>query len=250
MKLGVQTYTIRKIFKKDLLFAFDELVKLGIHDVELARVDLNNDLIATMNKKKMNVLSIQLKLKEINKNYEKLVHFCKQVNCNIVVVSVLSLDAILFGKKAVIRFCNRLNELSKKYEKHGITIAFHHHNFEFKMITKKTKLDIIMAHTNEQVKLVTDTYWTKKSGIEPHELLLQYKERIIGIHLRDYMKNSFRFSTDCEVGYGLIDFNLVFENIPESLRYMVIEQNSNYPIHSLTKSIKYLKEHHSEKINL
>jgi sugar phosphate isomerase/epimerase len=246
MILGVQTYTIRKKAKINPQDAFDELINLGIHHIELARLELNNDLITIIKKKKIEVLSLQLKLKELDKKFESITHFCKQVNCHLVVVSVLSFDAILLGKRAVLRFCSKLNHLSKRYEEKGIQVAFHHHHFEFRKISGISKLELIIANTDKKIKIVTDTYWAKKSGVEPHEILVDYQDRIIGIHLRDYIKNIFKRSRDCEVGYGLIDFNEVFNHIGPNILYAVIEQNTRYPFYSLSKSIQYLKDNHKE----
>jgi len=245
MKIGVQTYTIRKTAKKNLNNAFDELLRMGIHKVELARLELNEELSFILSKKNFEVLSIQMKMSKLIKDSELISAFSKKVGCPLVIVSVLSLPAILFGKKSLLKFANQLNLLVDLYQQKGIKVAFHHHHFEFKKIKNQTKLNYLLEHTRHDLFIVSDTYWSKKSGYEPQEVIELIGDRLIGVHLRDYLIQKSQVPKDCEVGSGLIDFHQVIV-ASKHATYLVIEQNANKEIESIEKSVRYLKTHFKE----
>jgi len=245
MKIGVQTYTIRKTAKKNLSHALDELLRMGIHQVELARLELNDELSLMLLKKKIEVLSIQMKMNKLVKDFDHVSTFAKKVGCRLVVVSVLSFPAILLGKKSLLKFAKQLNALVHLYKQKGIAVAFHHHHFEFRRIESESKLKFLLNHTVNDLYIVSDTYWSKKSGNEPHEIIEQIGDRLIGVHLRDYMIQENGIPIDCEVGSGLIDFNQVML-ASKHATYAVIEQNTKTEIESIEQSIKYLKTQYKE----
>jgi len=245
MKLGVQTYTIRKTAQKNLSHAFDELLRIGIHRIELARLDLNDELTLTLSKKKIEVLSIQMKMSKLFKDIDPISAFAKKVGCKLVIVSVLSISAIFFGKRSLQGFTKKLNLLVELYKQKGIRVAFHHHHFEFKKIGNETKLNYILNHTVNDLYIVSDTYWSKKSGYEPHEVIEQIGDRLIGVHLRDYLIQENGVPKDCEVGSGLIDFDQVML-ASKNAHYLVIEQNTKTEMESIEKSVDYLKTQYKE----
>ncbi len=248
MKIGVQTYTIRKLAKKNLAFALDELLRVGINKVELARLDLNDELSLMLSKKKIEVLSIQMTAPKLLKDIDHVSSFAKQVGCDLVIVSRLSIPAIFGGKSSLLKFAKKLNDLVNLYQQKGIQVAFHHHDFEFKKIGNETKFEILLKNTLDELGIVSDTYWSKKSGYEPHEVIEMIGKRLIGIHLRDYMIKENGRSMDSEVGSGLIDFNQVML-VSKNALYAVIEQNTKNEMESIEQSISYLKSNHKEYFN-
>jgi sugar phosphate isomerase/epimerase len=240
MILGVQTYTIRELQKENLKTAMDQLKDLGIHALELSRVEMTKENASVIKDSKMKILSVQLTYKKLDRMFDQVVEFCQITSCPIVVVSVLPLSAILGGKKQMLIFSRRLNLLYLRYQKKGIKLAFHHHDFEFKKIKNETKLSILLENTHPEIKIVTDTYWTKKSSIEPEDLIKDLGPRLIGVHLRDCTDLNQKNVHDCELGEGIISFNKILDAASLYAVYGVIEQNTKTPIESLKISIAYL----------
>lgn len=239
MKLGVQTYTIRKLTKNNLKKSLQDLRALGIHNIELAYIPLTEQNIIMIKSSKIKVLSLQLKFKILKNNFDTIVNHCRNLKCQRVVVSVIPLYAILGGRRAIIKFSKELNHLKDRYKKQHIEFAFHHHDFEFKKINNQTKLDILLENTDQDVKIVTDTYWAAKSNINPSDLINQLKNRLMGVHLRDL-----KMPDDAEVGQGTIDFKKVLLEAKKFASYAVIEQNTKQPFESLKLSTDYIKEHY------
>ena len=249
MKLGVQTYTIRSLAQKKLEVALNLLKHKGITKLEYARIYLNKAHAELIVKNDFEVLSVQATYKKLYTQRKQVISFCEQVRCQKVVVSVLPVKAILGGRKVLIKFALKLNQLSKDYALYGIEVAFHHHDFEFKKIGEQTKFDILFEHTDADVKFVLDTYWAYSKHVDMDELIQKVGRRLMGIHLRDYQKLDHGKHKDCEVGYGLINFHKIIHQARLFNPYLVIEQNSKTPFQSVDKSRKWLYENFKQDIN-
>jgi sugar phosphate isomerase/epimerase len=242
MILGVQTYTIRELQKENFKNAMEQLKILGVDSVELSRVEITKENAIIINDSQMKILSIQLTMKKLERDFDQIVEFCQVTACPIVVVSVLPLYAIFGGKNKMLIFSRRLNLLHLRYQKVGIKLAFHHHDFEFKTIKGETKLSILLNNTHPEIKIVSDTYWSKKSMVEPEDLIKDLGVRLLGVHLRDCTDLKQKKVHDCELGEGIISFNKVLDAASLYSVYGVIEQNTKTPLQSLQKSIQHLKK--------
>jgi hypothetical protein len=240
MLVGVQTFTIRKLAQNDLKQALLILKEIDVSNIELARIDFSEENAIIVKNSLLNVVSLQVKFRKIKNHFSKYVQFCNIVSCKTLVVSVLPLSCIIGGKNAILRFSKQLNILSKRCQMVGITLAFHHHDFEFSHIDEKTKFEYLVENTDSNVKFISDTYWVKKSGIEPVTIIKWLDSRLLGLHLRDHIIIN-NHHQDTEIGNGDIDFKAVFDAAKPYALYGAIEQKSDHPVESLKKSIETLK---------
>ena len=244
MKVGVQTFTIRKAQKKSIEKAYLPLIDLGIKSFEVARIDFNVEnsvkLRKLVDEYGIEISSIQVKPKYVFGAVDEIVSFCKIVGCKRVVISMLPFSVILGKEERFYDFISTLDGQCEKYASHGITLAFHHHNWEYVRLSNgKTRMDELLDKT-ERIKIVHDTYWTARSGIDPAREIERFGSRLVGVHLRDlthYAKRLTVCARDCAVGDGVIDFSRV---IPAAIgvgaEYLVIEQKTDTPYEDIKKS--------------
>ena len=244
MDIGVQTFTIRKAQKKSLEQAYLPLIEMGIRSLEVARIDFNRENAEELNrltqKYGIEVKSIQVKPKYVFGAVEQIVDFCKTVGCRRVVISMLPFPVIL-GKEQ--RFHNFLSTLDRQYDiyaEHGITLAYHHHNWEYVTLASgRTRMDELLAKT-EKIKIVHDTYWTARCGIDPAAEIERFGQRLLGVHLRDLThsaKGLDVIAKNCPVGDGVIDFGRVLAAAERvGAEYLVIEEKTDTPYESIKKS--------------
>ena len=94
------------------------------------------------------------------------------------------------------------------------------------------------------IRIVNDTYWTARCGVDPARQILELGDRLLGIHLRDLTFRSRMLSvlpTDTYVGGGVIDFAAVLRAAASTTSlYTVIEQNSNSPYDDIRRSLDHL----------
>lgn len=68
----------------------------------------------------------------------------------------------------------------------GIRTGYHNHDFEFTRFGERTALEILIAESDAAVvDIELDCYWAYKAGQDPLALLVQYRDRITMLHLKD-----------------------------------------------------------------
>ena len=248
MNVGVQTFTIRKAQKKNIRASYLPLIELGIKSFEVARIDFNfknaKALKALIDEFEIEISSIQVKPKNVYGDVDKIVEFCNITGCNNVVISMLPFKCILGSENEFYKFVDSLDEITDVYAKKGITLAYHHHNWEYiKLSNGKTRMAELLSKTNK-IKFVHDTYWTARSGKQPSVQIKEFGNRLLGIHLRDltFKKRGIDvLSVDTSIGDGVIDFTNVLKSAKEvGCSYYVIEQKTKTPYADIDKSYKYL----------
>lgn len=240
MKLALQTFTVRKEGVENLQNMLQNIKEIGYSCVELSRVDPTMENAKIILNSGINVLSLQLKFEVLSGDFENVVAFMKKVNCKVAEISVMRYRCMFLGEKSLLKFCGQINELSKRFNEKGLTLAYHHHDFEFKKINGKDKLQIILENTDNSVKIVSDTYWSKVSKFEPHTVLERISDRLIAVHLRDYQNVDGKIS-DCAVGQGEIDFYKVVESASKFASYLAVEQKTLTPYIAIKTSLDYIK---------
>ena len=248
MNFGVQTFTIRRAQKKDIEKSYLPLIKMGISELEVARIDFNeknaDEIWAIMGNHNIRPVSIQVKPKYVFGDPESVIRFCKTTGCNNVVISQLPFSCVLGDEEKFYSFIARLDGQYELYEKEGITLAYHHHNWEYiKLSNGKTRMDELLSKTSK-IKFVHDTYWTARCGIDPAKQIVRFGDRLLGIHLRDLDFSKKLIDVvphDTWVGGGVIDFRSVLYAAKKvGCEYFVIEQNSKDPYSDIEKSYNYL----------
>ena len=250
MNFGVQTFTVRKAQKKSIEKAYLPLIELGIRSFEVARIDFSfknaKRISALVKEHGIEISSIQVKPKYVFGDAEKLIEFCEETGCKRIVISMLPLKCILGGEKSFYSFISTLDKQFEIYEKSGITLAYHHHNWEYiRLSNGKTRMDELLSET-KKLKFVHDTYWSARSGITPESQIKQFGDRLLGVHLRDlsFKRRGLKvLPHDSAIGDGVVDFSAVLSAVKEGgCEYLVIEQNTKNPYSEIEKSFKKLNE--------
>ena len=248
MKFGVQTFTIRKAQKKNIRSSYLPLINLGIKSFEVARIDFNRknaiEIKSLVDEFGIEISAAQVKPKYVFGDVDGIVEFCNITGCKNVVISQLPFDCVLGKEEKFYSFIALLDKQFEIYEKHGITLAYHHHNWEYiKLSNGKTRMSELLSKT-KKIKIVHDTYWTARCGTDPVLQIKEFGDRILGIHLRDltFKKNGIDvLSVDTSIGNGVINFKCVLEAALENgCNYYVIEQKTNTPYADIEKSYSYL----------
>ena len=249
MKFGLQTYTVRKYQKKNLEAAYRPLVEMGIFDLEIARIKFTKEKAADIKKiideYGFNPVAIQVKPKQIFSETERIVEFCKIIGCQNAVISMLPFECILGNESKFYSFVNALDRQFEIYYSHGITLAYHHHNWEYiKLSNGKTRMAELISKT-EKIRFVHDTYWTARCGVDPAQQIKEFGKRLLGIHLRDLtFRKSFLdvIPHDTAIGTGVIDFGRVLSAAEEvGCQYTVIEQKTGTPYDDVKRSLACLR---------
>ncbi len=251
-RLSLQTFTIRKYLKTPdgRAAALGRIKPLGFDAIELARIQFTpkvvDQIAGICRDKEIDVVSTQMKLKEIEADIDWAVKLHRLLGCRDCSVSVVNLGALKSAER-LRSYTDRLNRLGGVLKQEGINLLFHHHNFEFVPMNGRDTFRLLVEHLDpDSVQFVLDTYWLQRSGYNPAAFIRNMKGRARGVHLRDYRLKPPIWApgiTDAELGQGNIDFRDVAAAAAEAgCAYMAVEQASAEPWKSLETSINHLKK--------
>lgn len=248
MRIGVQLFTVRKQAQKDLYKTILQLDSIGIKKIEAARIEFNEQTASIFKKAKeelgTEIMSTQIKYHVLDKDFDNILKFHKLVECNTAIISVLPTENIVGSAKDLIEFCRKANNLASKYNDEGIDFCYHHHDFEFMIRKEGIQFNTLKEYLSDNVKFIIDTYWATKGGFAPDKIIESLKQRVKGVHLRDYGLTGFKRKVkDYALGGGIIDFDSIIKACDKSgVEYAAIEQKTKTPFEDLQKSVAYLRK--------
>lgn len=239
MKIGVQLYTLRSSFEKDLWGTFDALAGQGYKNVELAGTYglSNQELAKGLKDRGLTAISAHVGMDQFDNDLPGLIEFAKAFEIRDLIVPWIQADQHGgwdgVGKK--------LTRYAGELEGHGLRVGYHNHDFEFAKVGDDLAFDVLWQHADpKKVIAELDLYWVVKGGQDPVAWLEQLSGRVPFTHFKD-MKKDAEFFT--EVGSGRIDWPaLVGAGEKAGVKWAIVEHDQPEidPLESVKKSREYL----------
>jgi sugar phosphate isomerase/epimerase len=251
--IGMQAYTYRASFPKNVAATLDTLKALGITELEGgAQKGTTPEEFRKMCEER------GIKIPATGGGYEQLlkdpVGAAKTANilgskylmCAWIPHKVKGGFTFEEAKKAVDDF----NTIGKALKENGITFCYHIHGYEFQPYQDGTLFDYIVKNTNpEYVSFELDILWAYYGGADPVGLLKKYGKRFQLIHLKDLKKGvkgdltgGTPLENDVTLGTGQIDIAGVIREAKKiGIKHYFIEDESPIWYQQVPKSIAYLK---------
>lgn len=235
MKIGLQTYTVKKSIStpEGLDKAMAEVSAAGIKYIELA-VDYlkfpfdekNARMIRdTLDKYGIQTVSCQIRQKRMEKDFATCLKAFRTLGATFVTNSVIDVSCLRSAPR-VREYAEQLEQYRQRLEANHLELAHHNHHFECLRFGDKTVLDILAE--NFHGGFVPDTYWLARGGIDPVGLILKLADRVKIMHIKDYKLKASLFGLkpiNAAVGEGNIDFEYVlFKASRYGVAYAMIEQ--------------------------
>lgn len=251
--IGMQAYTYRASFPKDVAATLDTLKALGITELEGgAQKGTTPEEFRKMCEER------GIKIPATGGGYEQLlkdpVGAAKTANilgskylmCAWIPHKVKGGFTFEEAKKAVDDF----NTIGKVLKENGVTFCYHIHGYEFQPYQDGTLFDYIVKNTNSAyVSFELDILWAYYGGADPVGLLKKYGKRFQLIHLKDLKKGvkgdltgGTPLENDVTLGTGQIDVAGVIKEAKKlGIKHYFIEDESPIWYQQVPKSISYLK---------
>ncbi len=251
--IGMQAYTYRASFPKDVAATLDTLKMLGVTELEGgAQKGTTPEEFRKMCEER------GIKIPATGGGYEQLLKDpisaaktaqllgSKYLMCAWIPHKVKGGFTFEEAKKAVEDF----NTIGKALKENGITFCYHIHGYEFQPYQDGTLFDYIVKNTNpEYVSFELDILWAYYGGADPVGLLKKYGKRFQLIHLKDLRKGvkgdltgGTPLENDVTLGTGQIDIAGVIREAKKiGIKHYFIEDESPIWSQQVPKSIAYLK---------
>ncbi len=154
-------------------------------------------------------------------------------------------------------FIEQYNKAAELYAKHGYTLTYHNHSFEFvKIHENKTTMDLMYENFDKRITFVLDACWVANAGADVCGWLEKLKGRIDILHLKDIKTeyvgtDEYRWTVAnrlCEVGKGNIDWDRVLTTAEAvGVKHYTVEQDNHWaegdPFKSLQISRDFLDKY-------
>jgi len=248
--LGVQAFTFRRSFAKDIAKTLDTIKIMGFTEIESTAHGMAPEAFKNLcNNRGIKITSSEATFDEFVRAPDSVAHVAKMLGAKYVMCAwvphngAFTLDD---AKKAVTVF----DKAGKILADSGLVFCYHAHGYEFQPYEDGTLLDYIIKNTNPgTVSFEMDIFWITFGGANPVALMEKYGNRWKLIHLKDMKKGTVRNLTggtsvdnDVALGTGEIDIPSILREAKKiGIRHYFIEDESNFVNEHVPQSIAYLK---------
>lgn len=255
--LGLQLYSLRADFTKNVDLGLDLTRDFGFKEVELAGTyNLPPErLLEKLKERGLKPVSGHWGYGEFKKDPEAVAKTAKELGLKY--AGTAWADHKTRGKytieeaKDAVQVFNKAGEVLKK---HGIQFFYHCHGFEFAPTGNgdETFMDIMIRETDPKlVAFEMDVFWVVHPGHDPVKWLEKYPGRWQLMHVKDMRKGTKTgeftggsdVKNDVAIGTGTMDWPAILKAAKKSgVKYYFIEDESPTVKEQIPQSLKYLSE--------
>jgi sugar phosphate isomerase/epimerase len=186
--IGVQLYSFRNQFAKDVPGTLEKISKMGVTEVEGGGTYGMSfaDFKALLDKNKLTVPSIGADYKKLETDPQAVVAEAKQYGAKYVMCAWIPHNGNEFTVEDADKAIKVFNDAGKVLRENGLTLCYHAHGFEFRPYNNETLFDYMAKNMNAQyANFEMDVFWVKHPGQDPVALLKKYPGRFKMMHLKD-----------------------------------------------------------------
>jgi sugar phosphate isomerase/epimerase len=251
--LGLQLYSLRADFTKNVEMGLDEAKKFGFKEVELAGTyNLPPEKFKEMLEKRgFKAVSGHFPYAKFKTDPDSIAKDAKALGLKYAGCAWADHqgDFDLEEAKDSVQVFNKAGEVLKK---HGIKFFYHCHGFEFAPHASETFMDYLIKETDPKlVSFEMDVFWVVHPGHDPVKWLEKYPGRWELMHVKDMRKGTqtglFTGGTDVKndvaIGTGTMDWPAILKASKKNgVKYYFIEDESPTVKEQIPVSLKYLEE--------
>jgi sugar phosphate isomerase/epimerase len=242
--IGIQLYTVRGEFAKDVEGTLARIGEIGFKEVEFAGYPQGTaaSLRSMLDQLGLTAPSSHVALQALRSEWERALEQAAVLGQKYIVVASLppSDRRTTDDWKRTAALFNKAGEISKRM---GIQFCYHNHDFEFTVLDEVVLYDLLLKEADPSlVQLELDLYWITKAGRDPLEYFAKYPGRFPLVHVKDMDATPRKCFAD--VGTGTIDFKRVFQQANKAgIKHYFYEQDSTpgTPLQSAKASFDYLR---------
>ena len=249
--VGLQLYSLRDQFKKDVAATLDQVRAFGVTNVELAGTYgvAPEKFKEQLDARQLKAVSGHFPYEQCRDDIESVAREAKVLGLEYAGCAWIP-HKDPFGEKTCREAAAVFNRAGEALAKHGIKFFYHTHGYEFLPYRDGTLFDLLMAETKpEYVRIEMDVYWIVLPGQDPVMLLEKYGKRFELMHVKDMKRGTpggFTGQSDVTnnvaLGEGIIDWPSVFRAAKKAgVKWYFIEDESPTSVLQIPQSLRYLE---------
>jgi sugar phosphate isomerase/epimerase len=249
--VGLQLYSLRDQFKKDVATTLDQVRAFGFTYVELAGTyDLPPEKFEQqLEMRQLKAVSGHFSYEQFRDDAEGVAREAKLLGLEYAGCAWIPHNDP-FDENTCRKAAAVFNRAGKVLAKHGIKFFYHAHGYEFLPYRDSTLFDLLMADTQpENVRIEMDVFWVVHAGQDPLKLFEKYGRRFELMHLKDMKRGTpggFTGQSDVTnnvvLGQGIIDWPRVLPAARKAgVKWYFIEDESPASVTQIPQSLRYLE---------
>jgi len=249
--VGLQLYSLRDQFKKDVPQTLDQVRAFGVTNVELAGTYgvAPEKFKEQLDARRLKAVSGHFPYEQCRDDIEGVAREAKLLGLEYAGCAWIP-HKDPFDEKTCREAAAVFNRAGEALAKHGIKFFYHTHGYEFLPYRDGTLFDLLMAETKpEYVRIEMDVYWIVHPGQDPVKLLEKYGKRFELMHVKDMKRGTpggFTGQSDVTnnvaLGEGIIDWPSVFRAAKiAGVKWYFIEDESPTSVLQIPQSLRYLE---------
>jgi len=251
--IGLQLYSLRAQFAKDVPGTLDEVQKFGIHYAELAGTyDLTPDQFkAQLAARGIEPIGAHYPYEEYRDNPEAVALKAKALGLKYSGCAWIPHQGD-FDEKTCRAAAAVFNQAGEVLAKHGLKFFYHCHGYEFQPFDQGTMFDLLMRETNPKfVSYEMDIFWVVFPNQDPVKLFEKYGKRWELVHLKDMKKGtptgaltgSTDVKNDAALGAGQMDLPAILRAAKKAgVKWYFIEDESPWSEQQIPQSLRFLEQ--------
>ena len=255
--LGLQLYSLRAQFDKNVPAALDLVKSYGVAEVEtwdgVKGVTVAQEA-AELKARGLRAVSAHMGYAAMKKDVEAVIRDAKTLGVKFIIVPSLPHGKDGLTVEDAHRIAAEFNTFGAACKAAGLRFGSHPHGPEFRptgAADGETIFDVIARETKpELVSFEMDVFWAYQAGQDPVKLLEKYPDRWVALHVKDMRKGAPRGTftggapaTDrVTLGAGEIDWPAILRVAQKNgVQHYLIEDETPTPLQCIPESVKYLQ---------
>ena len=185
--VGIQLYGVRNTMKEDFYGTLKAVRDMGYEYVEFAGYfdKSAEEIKAALDELGLKCISVHQGLDFYNEDPDAAAEFLKTFGVKYSVIPWYTKEE-LAGSEKWADTVKRFKSVAEVLARHGMTLGYHNHDFEFEKHEGKYLHDYIMEEVPE-IAPEFDTCWVHYAGIRPEEKLREFAGKVEIVHLKDFV---------------------------------------------------------------
>jgi sugar phosphate isomerase/epimerase len=252
-RIGLQLYSLRDQFAKDVPKTLDQVRDFGIKYVEThSTYGLTPEKFrAELDGRGLKAIAGHFSYERCRDDIERVAREAKILGLKYAGCAWIP-HKDPFDEKTSREAIVVFNRAGEALAKHGLKFFYHTHGYEFLPYGNGTLFDLMMAETKPQfVHYEIDVFWVVHPGHDPVKLLEKYGSRFELMHVKDMKRGTptglFTGHSDVTnnvvLGTGVIDWVAVFKAAQKAgVEWYFIEDESPTAVQQIPQSLNYMQK--------
>ncbi len=250
--IGLEFYTFRAQFAKDVPGTLSMIHEMGINEVEIGGTYgmSETEFKQLLQKNELQVIAVAADFNDLAKDPQKAVNEAKKYGAKYVVCFWIPHNGTDFTIDDTKKAINVFNKAGKVIAENSLQFCYHAHGFEFRPYQNATLFDYMMKELNPKwVNFEMDVFWIKHPGQDPVAMLKKYPNRFPLMHLKDRkpgtpgnQNGEVDVETNVVLGQGDVGIAEIMKAAKKAgVKYYFIEDESSRSVEQVPLSLQYLK---------